>query len=195
LTLRLAESRDGLGLPVAGLDEEASMISRRTGLAILATAAVGLLGASGADAGSRVHLNLFPFGPAYDDYYSGPIFVPAPRYYYYEPRRRHLRPRYYTYQYEPDYYEPEVDPEYLPPPRVKKSKLPTSKTVTKSVQKTTGTLSCGKASKIVSDYGFNEVTPTSCGGKVYAFQAKRDGKPFSIKVSSASGELTEVKKQ
>ena len=176
------------------------MISKRIGLAMLATAVVGLLAASEANAGSRGHLNLFPFGSAYDDYYGGPIFVPAPRYYYYEPRRRHLRPRYYAYQYEPDYYEPdyyepEVNPEYVPPPRVKKAKLPASKTVTKTVQKTTGTLSCGKASKIVSDYGFNDVTPTSCGGKVYAFQAKRDGKPFSIKVSSASGELTEVKKQ
>jgi len=35
----------------------------------------------------------------------------------------------------------------------------------------------------------------TCSGKVYAFNATRDGKPFSVKLNSSSGELTEVKKR
>lgn len=57
-----------------------------------------------------------------------------------------------------------------------------------------GTISCDKATSIVSGYGFGTVKPTSCAGKTYEFSALRDGKKFLIKVSSASGELTEVKK-
>lgn len=55
-------------------------------------------------------------------------------------------------------------------------------------------LSCEKATSVVSGYGFSNVTPSSCKGKVYAFNAQRDGKSFAIKLDSASGELTDVKK-
>ena len=55
-------------------------------------------------------------------------------------------------------------------------------------------LSCDKASSVVSGYGFSSVTPSSCSGKVYAFNATRDGKSFAIKLDPKSGELTEVKK-
>jgi hypothetical protein len=55
-------------------------------------------------------------------------------------------------------------------------------------------LSCEKATSVVTGYGFSGVTPSSCSGKVYAFNATRDGKSFAIKLDSASGELTEVKK-
>jgi hypothetical protein len=55
-------------------------------------------------------------------------------------------------------------------------------------------LSCEKASSVVTGYGFSGVTASSCTGKVYAFNATRDGKSFAIKLDSASGELTEVKK-
>ena len=55
-------------------------------------------------------------------------------------------------------------------------------------------LSCDKATSVVSGYGFSSVTPSSCSGKVYAFNAMRDGKSFAIKLDPASGELTEVKK-
>lgn len=55
-------------------------------------------------------------------------------------------------------------------------------------------LSCEKAGSVVSGYGFSGVTPSSCSGKVYAFNATRDGKSFAIKLDPASGELTEVKK-
>lgn len=55
-------------------------------------------------------------------------------------------------------------------------------------------LTCDKASAVVSGYGFSSVTPSSCSGKVYAFNATRDGKAFAIKLDPKSGELTEVKK-
>lgn len=55
-------------------------------------------------------------------------------------------------------------------------------------------LSCEKATSVVSGYGFSSVTPSSCSGKVYAFNAQRDGKTFAIKLDPKSGELTEVKK-
>ena len=55
-------------------------------------------------------------------------------------------------------------------------------------------LSCEKAGSVVTGYGFSSVTPSSCEGKVYAFNAQRDGKSFAIKLDPKSGELTEVKK-
>ena len=55
-------------------------------------------------------------------------------------------------------------------------------------------MSCDKASKVVSDYGFSDVKPATCSGSTYAFNAIRDGKPYSVKLDAASGELTEVKK-
>ena len=58
-----------------------------------------------------------------------------------------------------------------------------------------GALSCDKAGQIISGYGFSAVKPSVCTGKVYAFNATRDGNSFAIKLDSGSGELTEVKKQ
>ena len=55
-------------------------------------------------------------------------------------------------------------------------------------------MSCDKASSIISGFGFAAVKPESCKGKVYAFNATRDGRNFAVKVDAASGELTEVKK-
>jgi hypothetical protein len=64
----------------------------------------------------------------------------------------------------------------------------------KTASKADSGLSCEKATSVVSGYGFSSVTPSSCSGKVYAFNATRDGKSFAIKLDPASGELTEVKK-
>ena len=55
-------------------------------------------------------------------------------------------------------------------------------------------LSCAKAKSIVSGFGFSDITARSCKGTVYDFNAKRDGKPYSVKVSSLSGELKGVKR-
>ena len=57
-----------------------------------------------------------------------------------------------------------------------------------------GPLSCEKATEVVSGYGFSSVEASACTGKLYAFNAKRGGKNFAIKLNPASGELTEVKK-
>ena len=162
----------------------------------LAAAVVAFVGfQSNAEAGARLRFGFYPYEPAYGGYYyyGQPYFVPGSEYYYYQPRRRA-----YAYEYEPDYYEPQPDSEeqegtYTPSPRTKKANLPGLKTQT--TRKQSGPVSCEKARKIVSDYGFTQVEPKSCEGKVYAFNARRDGKPFSIKMSAASGELTEVKKQ
>jgi hypothetical protein len=64
----------------------------------------------------------------------------------------------------------------------------------KKVAPVTAGMSCDKAEKIVSGYGFTSVKPTACTGQVFAFNATRSGKAYVIKLSSASGELTEVKK-
>ncbi len=55
-------------------------------------------------------------------------------------------------------------------------------------------VSCDKAGEIVSGYGFANVTPTTCTGQVFAFNATRSGTTYVIKLNSASGELTEVNK-
>lgn len=106
----------------------------------------------------------------------------------------------------------EDDDEDAPPPRrkaiPKDQPKPVKKTVSKpaddqdTVEKkapartaSAGSgLTCEKATSVVSGYGFSSVTPASCSGKVYAFNAQRDGKTFAIKLDPKSGELTEVKK-
>ena len=77
------------------------------------------------------------------------------------------------------------EPVYVEPP---KKKTPPA------AGETASGMSCDKASKIVSDYGFSSVTPANCKGKVYAFNATRSGKNYVISLNPANGELTEVKK-
>jgi hypothetical protein len=78
-----------------------------------------------------------------------------------------------------------------PVTKPKSAKKPT----TQPQAKKTGAITCDKASKIVSGYGFSAVKPSTCEGKEYAFAATRDGKNYVIKMSSANGELTQVQKQ
>jgi hypothetical protein len=58
-----------------------------------------------------------------------------------------------------------------------------------------GGLSCEAAADIVETFGFSDVQSTSCSGDVYGFDASRDGSSFSITVSAANGELTEVRRR
>jgi hypothetical protein len=58
-----------------------------------------------------------------------------------------------------------------------------------------GGISCEAATDIVKSFGFSDVQPTSCSGEVYGFEADRDGSAYSIKLSAADGELTEVRKR
>jgi hypothetical protein len=56
-------------------------------------------------------------------------------------------------------------------------------------------MSCEAAAEIVESFGFSDVKSTSCSGDVYGFDAARDGNDYSIKLSAANGELTEVRKR
>jgi hypothetical protein len=56
------------------------------------------------------------------------------------------------------------------------------------------TLSCGKAKTIIDGYGFTHVQSSDCDGQVFAFNATRDGKPFSVTLNALNGELIEVRK-
>jgi hypothetical protein len=61
-------------------------------------------------------------------------------------------------------------------------------------KKVTGSVTCDKGLSIVSSFGFEKVSSKSCDGNTFVYSAERSGKPFEIEVSSASGELTAVKK-
>lgn len=174
----------------------------RLGLIAMAVLCGTVAFASYADAGSRMKFRYYTYDPNYD-YYFGPEYLPGPRHYRY---MRRDRPAYYydddedydDYAYEPDYYEPE----YIPPRKRKTYAKPQGQPKPSVQSKTPGqakkkptTITCAKAGQIVSGYGFKSVESVTCKGQVYAFNATRDGKPFSVKLNSASGELTEVKKR
>jgi len=158
----------------------------RLGLIAAALVSVTMAFASGADADSRWKLRYYNYDPDYDFYY-GPEYVPQPRYYRYS-RRDRYNDNYddNDYAYDPDYYEPE----YVPPRKSRKAYVQPPISGKKATN-----ITCAKAGEIVSGYGFKSVQQVSCSGQTYAFNATRDGKPFTIKLSAASGELTEVKKR
>ncbi|MGE0006794.1 MAG: hypothetical protein AB7S92_14515 [Parvibaculaceae bacterium] len=174
----------------------------RLGLIAAALVSVTFAIAGEADAGSRWKFRYYAYDPDYDFYY-GPEYVPQPRYYRYLKRHRYddLYDDDYDdgdYAYDPDYYEPE----YIPPRKKRKSaakprteQKPQKPKTQAAAKKKPASITCAKAGEIISGYGFKSVEEVSCKGKVYAFNATRDGKPFSVKLSAASGELTEVKKR
>jgi len=94
---------------------------------------------------------------------------------------------------------------YVPKPRPKPpvpQKLannapePTIVEKDRPADKVTGApMSCDKARQIVSGFGFSDIRTVGCSGKEYDFSAKRDGKDFDIKLSSLTGELTQVKRR
>jgi hypothetical protein len=186
------------GPPLRATCREMKIMLTRLGL-IAAAALLGTMAfASYADAGSRLNLRYYNYDPDYD-YYYGPEYLPGPRHYRY---MRRDRPAYHyndddddydDYAYEPDYYEPE----YIPPRKRKAYAKPRVQSPSKpqAAKKKPTSISCAKAGQIVSGYGFKGVESVTCKGQVYAFSATRDGKPFSVKLNAASGELTEVKKR
>jgi hypothetical protein len=146
------------------------------------------------------------------DWFRFPFFEPRPYTYYADPDDIY-DPYYYGNQREyynqrDSYYDPQYDePVYVKPRKKKTAKIAPKdytapkksaavapKKASKPTQQTTNLMSCDKAGKIISGYGFSSVKPTSCKGQVYAFNATRGGKAYLIRLSSASGELTEVKK-
>lgn len=144
----------------------------------------------------------YPYDEAYggDDYYDDD-YDTAPRIYQEPPLKRRYQPPKSAYQ---DYnYQPPKSVYENPyqPPRKKKTtanvpaKQASVALTAKPSTKATGKVSCDKAKTIIGGYGFSDVQSKGCDGSVYSFSARRDGKNFDIKVSSLSGELTEVKRQ
>lgn len=103
------------------------------------------------------------------------------------------------------YYEPQpaqpATPKVVKPPSPKSATAPANPALPQKTAAVTparppgsGPLTCEKATEVVAGFGFSTVEASSCSGKVYAFNAKRGGKSFAIKLDSASGQLTEVRK-
>lgn len=111
-------------------------------------------------------------------------------------------------QIDESYYEPQpaqpAKPKVVKPPAKATAAKPAAPANPAQPQKTAsaapvkapsdGPLSCEKATEVVAGYGFSSVEASACSGKLYAFNAKRGGKSFTIKLDPASGQLTEVKK-
>jgi hypothetical protein len=112
------------------------------------------------------------------------------------------------YQYEDDYYDPRYEPRKDPARKLGAQKPPAEKPqkaaaipAAKPVQKldtvkpaAVSGVTCAKATSVVGTYGFTDVKPVACTGKVYTFSAARGAKKYEIRVSAANGSLTEVKK-
>ena len=174
-----------------------------TGMAAAAIA-IMLVPAAPAEANHRSGFRVLPLFGTY--YYPGRRYRRIPRNYYYQPRR------FRDYEFEEGYY----DPDYVNPERRKKaqkkkrtatkstavkkkpvvaSTKPEDETASISPKTASGkAITCGKAQEIISGYGFDSVKASDCDGQLFAFTASRAGKPYTIKLSSVSGELTEVKK-
>ncbi len=193
------------------------MLSRIISAAAFALVASTLALPTAAEAGSRwrfLHPGYYFYNPPPRDFYSEDFGDQD----YYEDER----PLAY-YDPDDDYYDPRYEgeePVYIAPKKKKaaKSAQPVEKKPVASTKKKPATssvasvekkaetsaekksasagpgMSCDKAGQIVSGYGFTSVKPTTCAGEVFAFNATRSGKAYVIKLSSASGELTEVKK-
>jgi hypothetical protein len=201
---------------------ESFMLPRIISLAALAAIAGTIVTTSAAEAGSRWIPRFFQ--PDYYTYYPRPLDLYSSdfddeEYYedderplaYYDPDDDYYEPRYRAEDDEPVYIAPKkkkkiVKAVPVTKPVVKKSVattekktvITTEKKAVASVEKKpvppTAGMSCDRAEKIVSSYGFTSVKPATCTGQVFAFNATRSGKAYVIKLSSASGELTEVKK-
>lgn len=107
-------------------------------------------------------------------------------------------------QLDESYYEPApaapAKPKVVKPPAASAAKPPANPALPQKAAASPakplpdGPLSCEKATSVVSGYGFSSVEASTCSGKLYAFNGKRGGNSFAIKLDPASGELTEVKK-
>jgi hypothetical protein len=189
----------------------------------LALAAL-MAGPQSSEAGARVQFYVAPpfFAPAYPPYYADePVYIPRwrARQFYYDAPAYYDPPRYYeeydardreAYGFDEQYYEPQYEPPVQKPRRKQalgsaepevRGAVPapvepgaTTGSTAPAAKKQASAISCDKATKVITGYGFSEVKSLDCKGQVYAFNAKRDGKAFSIKLNATNGELTEVKK-
>ena len=151
-----------------------------------------------------------PYDPGVYGYAPPPSYYvpPPPPGYYYPPQPfySYAEPE-YPYAYAPPprggYREPWGQPDdgYVPPPLPRKRETPPAsanarpKNKTASIAAPLGPISCNKAEEIVAGYGFGNVKPVTCAGKIFNFSALRDGNNYRVQVSAATGEITEVRKQ
>ncbi len=77
-----------------------------------------------------------------------------------------------------------------PPP----AKVATAATAAKAAAPAGAGIGCSKGAEIVSGYGFTSVKPRTCSGATYTFDATRAANAYLIKVSSATGEISDVQK-
>ena len=178
------------------------MLSRTISVMALAAVAGVLFLPNAAEAGSRWWPHFLQ--PHYYTYYPRPLDLYSPDYgddedyyddgspplAYYDPQDEYYEPQYRNSGDEPAYIIPKKKKTSKIDPVVKKNVVSTEKNIVTG----TSAMTCDKAGKIISGYGFTSVKPTSCAGQVFAFNATRSGKAYVIKLSAASGELTEVKK-
>lgn len=198
------------------------MLPRIVSFVALAAIAGTLLVPNAAEAGSRWIPRFFQ--PDYYTYYPRPRDLYSHDFEddeyddddgrplaYYDPDEDYYEPQYRDEDDEPVYVPPKkkkktVKSVSVPKPIIKKPVVAAEKKAVETVEKktvasvekktvpATAGMSCDKAEKIISGYGFTSVKPTACTGQIFAFNATRSGKAYVIKLSSASGELTEVKK-
>jgi hypothetical protein len=53
---------------------------------------------------------------------------------------------------------------------------------------------CERARGILMEYGFKDIKAEVCTGTTLGFSARRDGKPFSIRILASNGEFEEVRR-
>ena len=53
-------------------------------------------------------------------------------------------------------------------------------------------LSCSAAKRVLARNGFNRVVARDCSGRVYAFQARRNGHSFIVRVRAANARIVDV---
>ncbi len=125
-------------------------------------------------------------------YFFAPFFAPSP-WSYYEPR---WRGRYYAAPRRRHY----------APPRKRKAVASTQRKLISMRSKGKAALAipprttrsppigCERAGAIVAEYGFTNIRAEVCTGTTFGFSATRDGKPFSIQIVAANGELAKVRR-
>lgn len=87
-------------------------------------------------------------------------------------------------------------PKNIDPDRVETASLGKPRDVAKPKAKTVvgKTIGCTAGAAVVTGYGFGAVKPKVCTGNTYAYTAARGGKVYEIKLTAASGEITDVRK-
>ncbi len=87
-------------------------------------------------------------------------------------------------------------PKKLDPDKVQTASLgKPAQTVKPKAKSVVGkTIGCTAGAAVVTGYGFGAVKPKICTGNTYAYTAARAGKIYEIKLTAASGEITDVRK-